>query len=168
MPGLLVAAIALVTAFPIAVVVLRRNVAIVAVLGPSMRQALATGDRVLVRRTRLGDVRTGQIVVIEKPDLDDGWISDPPCWPADGREWLIKRVAAIPGERMPAAILAAAANPAVVPAGKLVVLGDNATSSIDSRDIGLVPGERLLGVMLRPLPAATSRPPEPRARRSRL
>ncbi len=168
MRDLLVAAIALVAAVPVAVVALRRNVAIVAVVGPSMWPALATGDRVLVRRTRLGDVRTGQIVIIEKPDLDGGWVSDPPCWPADGREWLIKRVAAIPGERMPTAILGAAANPAVVPAGKLVVLGDNATSSFDSRDIGLIPGERLLGVMLRPLPAATSRPPEPLAARSRL
>ena len=32
-----------------------------------------------------------------------------------------------------------------------VVLGDNATWSYDSRAIGCIPAERLLGVMIRPL-----------------
>jgi signal peptidase I len=50
-------------------------------------------------------------------------------------------------------MVAAAAHPAgrPVPAGKLVVLGDNTARSLDSREIGYIPAERLLGVMLRPL-----------------
>lgn len=43
------------------------------------------------------------------------------------------------------------AGDARVPAGKLVVLGDNPESSMDSRSLGYVPGDRLLGVVTRPL-----------------
>lgn len=61
------------------------------------------------------------------------------------REWMIKR-AAIPGDPLPAGLPAMLAGDAQVPAGKLVVLGDNSKSSIDSRSLGYVPGDRLLGV----------------------
>jgi hypothetical protein len=36
----------------------------------------------------------------------------------------------------------------LVPPGKLVVLGDNAAWSHDSRQIGYIPGERLLGTVV--------------------
>jgi signal peptidase I len=118
-----------------------------------MQPALTAGDRVLVRRARITDVRPGQIVIFEKPDDDRGWVTQPPRWTAGRREWMIKRVAAVPGDRLPGAMVAAAAHLAgpSVPAGKLVVLGDNAARSCDSREIGYIPAERLLGVMLRRL-----------------
>jgi signal peptidase I len=151
--GYLVAIAALLAALSMGVAVLRRQIAIVTVAGSSMWPALATGDRVLVRRSKLSAVRTGQVIVIERPDRDGCWTGKPPAWPPADQEWLIKRVAAVAGEPMPDAIATATANRPgglpVVPAGKLVVLGDNAASSLDSRDIGLVPGERLLGRMLR-------------------
>jgi signal peptidase I len=133
--------------------VLRRRIAIVAIVGPSMEPALAEGDRVLVRRAGIDDVRTGQVVVLEKPDMDGSWRTEPPRWLADRREWLIKRVAALPGEQLPEGVLPGSTRPGVpvVPAGSLVVLGDNAASSFDSRRMGLIPAERLLGVMLRPM-----------------
>ncbi len=56
---------------------LRRRLAVVTVVGPSMQPTLAPGDRVLARRVDPGDVRVGQIAVIEKPG-DDG------AWPAPG------------------------------------------------------------------------------------
>lgn len=98
-------------------------------------------------------MRPGQIVIFEKPDDDRGWVTQPPRWTAGRREWMIKRVAAVPGDRLPGAMVAAAAHLAgpSVPAGKLVVLGDNAARSCDSREIGYIPAERLLGVMLRRL-----------------
>jgi signal peptidase I len=144
------AALAALAAF---VAVLRRRITVVAVIGPSMQPALAAGDRVLVRRAGISELRPGQIVVFEKPGNDGGWVTQPPRWTAGRREWMIKRVAAVPGDRLPDAILSAAAHPAgrSVPAGKLVVLGDNAARSLDSREIGYIPAERLLGVMLRPL-----------------
>lgn len=39
----------------------------------------------------------------------------------------------------------------MVPPGMFMVLGDNAAWSHDSRVIGCVPAERLLGVVIRPL-----------------
>jgi signal peptidase I len=135
------------------VVAVRRWIAIVTVAGLSMQPALAAGDRVLVRRTNIDRVRRGQIVVIEKPDADGAWPARPPRWPVDGREWLIKRVAAVPGDPAPAELLACdLVSPGqLVPSGLLAVLGDNAAVSLDSRRIGYIPAERLVGVMVRPL-----------------
>ena len=126
-----------------ALVVLRRQVAIATVAGPSMQPTLQAGDQVLVRRASLASLRPGQIVVIERPETDGTWSSGPPDWPGGGREWLIKRLAAVPGDPD--------AGGNLVPAGQFAVLGDNAAASLDSRSFGYVPAERLLGVMLRPL-----------------
>ncbi len=68
------------------------------------------------------------------------------------RVWMIKRVAAIPGEPLPDGLPAAIADATAVPAGKLIVLGDNPPMSMDSRYLGYVPGERLLGVVVGSLP----------------
>lgn len=38
-----------------------------------------------------------------------------------------------------------------MPRDMFVVLGDNAARSYDSRAIGCIPAERLLGIMIRPL-----------------
>lgn len=133
--------------------VLRRRVAVVTVAGPSMLPALADGDRLLVRRARLADLAVGQIVVFQRPHNDDSWSSELPSWPPARGEWLIKRVAAVPGDLVPPGIPAQATSDrnAVVPAGRLVVLGDNHISSYDSRSVGYIPADRLLGVVLRPI-----------------
>jgi signal peptidase I len=169
--------------------VLRRRVAIVAVVGPSMQPALMTGDRVLVRRARIGELRRGQIVVIEVPDADGRWPAEPPRWPPRQRQWgrdqwMIKRVAAVPGDRRPAGMTRVAPDGAAmppdgaamppdgaamppdgaavppddtaVPPDRFAVLGDNAANSLDSRKIGYIPAERLLGVMVRQLTPARS------------
>jgi type IV secretory pathway protease TraF len=66
---------------------------------------------------------------------------------------MIKRVAAVPGEPVPEAVwpAVAAIGGQSVPAGSLVVLGDNTADSKDSRTIGYIPADRVLGVMLHPL-----------------
>jgi len=140
-----VAAVPVVAAIATGMLALRRRLAVVAVIGPSMQPTLAPGDRVLVRRTGLSDIRTGQIVVIEKPREDGVWAAR--RRPAGPREWMIKRVAAVPGDARPQA-MPGGAGP-VVPAGRLVVLGDNPARSLDSRQIGFIPADRVLGVVVR-------------------
>jgi signal peptidase I len=39
-----------------------------------------------------------------------------------------------------------------VPDGRLIVLGDNPAKSVDSRRLGYIPGDRLLGVVISSLP----------------
>ena len=129
---------------------LRRRYAVVTVTGDSMLPGLLPGDRVLVRRTRTGRLRRGQVVVAEIPGADGDW-EGPPRGPVSRREWMIKRLAAVPGDPRPADSLPATADPAgrQVPPGKFVVLGDNPALSHDSRQIGYIPGDRVLGVAIR-------------------
>jgi len=132
----------------------RRRLAVVEVTGLSMEPVLSSGDRVLVRRARLSELRPGLIVVVEMPRLDLSYPELPPGWPPGHREWLIKRVAALPGDPLPAGVPSPGPDPdhrGPVPPGMFVVLGDNAMWSQDSRLIGCIPAERLLGVMIRPL-----------------
>lgn len=147
LPALALGALVTVTAVT-GIVLVRRAIAVVAVTGQSMEPALTAGDRVIVRRTGLQAVRAGQIVVVEAPGAWTG----PPAGRDLRRDWMIKRAAAIPGDPLPAGLPAMLAGDARVPAGKLVVLGDNPESSMDSRSLGYVPGDRLLGVVTRPLP----------------
>lgn len=156
-------ALALAAGGALAVAALRQCFAVITVTGDSMMPALAPGDRVLVRRTRAGQVRRGQIAVVEMPGPDGRWSvrhADPPA----ATPWMIKRIAAVPGDPRPDTWLPAAARPqaAVVPPGQLVVLGDNAAWSQDSRQLGYFPGDRLLGVVVHRLaasPAVAARPP---------
>jgi signal peptidase I len=146
MAELVLAPLAVVLALSVlGVVLVRRRLAVVEVAGPSMQPALSSGDRVLVRRARLSELRSGLVVVIEKPRPEGGWAGEPPSWPPGRKEWLIKRVAAVPGERRPAAVPLTGPEPDDM----FVVLGDNAARSRDSRAIGCVPADRLLGIMVR-------------------
>ena len=124
-----------------------------------MEPVLSSGDRVLVRRAGLSELRPGLVVVVEmpRPDTDESQL--PPGRPPGNREWLIKRVAALPGDPLPAGVPSPSPDPdhrGLVPPGMFVVLGDNAMWSYDSRMIGCIPAERLLGVMIRPLNGSRS------------
>ncbi|MEU4832116.1 S26 family signal peptidase [Streptosporangium sp. NPDC023615] len=140
-----------------ALAALRRRLVVVTVHGESMEPAYHDGDRVLVRRG-LTPAR-GQVIVVERPTVDDRWC-DPPRpavtagagW-TDDRDWMMKRVAALPGDPVPYDLVPALADVAekVVPPGRLVLLGDNRRASFDSRTVGYFPAERVLGVVLRPL-----------------
>jgi signal peptidase I len=128
----------------------------VTIRGASMEPTYRDNDSVLVRRTTC--LTVGQVVVVEKPTIGAEWLT-PAVRAADkatavsSREWLIKRVAAVPGDPVAPGMnpsLAAMAGP-VVPAGKLILLGDNRKASFDSRIAGYFPVERVLGVVLRRL-----------------
>lgn len=122
---------------------LRRRYIVVTVDGPSMEPTYRHGDRVLVRRIRVGAVHRGQVVVL------DGNV---------GELKLIKRAVAVPGDLVPRAEVPALrdAEENAVPADQLVVLGDNTAHSHDSRHFGYVSAQRLLGVVTRRMTAEPS------------
>ncbi len=156
----LVAALAVLSAaVAMGVRTVRRRFAVVAVSGASMQPTLSSGDRVLIRRAIIGELRTGQIVVIETPRPAAAASIHVPHWPPTPDGGLIKRIAATAGEPAPVAMVTGSTVPAepVVPAGKLAVLGDNLGSSLDSRHIGYVPADRVLGIMIRSLPTGDRR-----------
>lgn len=137
----------------------RRRYLVTTVDGTSMEPALRPGDRVLVRRTTRAGV--GQVVVLTYPRLPGTRT------PTAGRGFLIKRAVAVPGDRVPARWeypdLGGLAG-TVVPAGHLVVLGDNRATSWDSRHYGLVRRDQLIGVLVRHLRRpGDARPPRPSA-----
>jgi nickel-type superoxide dismutase maturation protease len=101
---------------------LRRRYVVATVDGLSMMPTLMPGDRLLVRRVAIRQVRRGQIVVV----LD-------PAWPS---AWVVKRVAAVHGD----------------PPSGLYVLGDNTQDSRDSRHYGYLTAGALLGVVRRSYP----------------
>ena len=127
----------------------RQRYAVVTVHGVSMKPTLREGDRLLVRRTPLHRVRKGQIVVVKRP-VPAG--RPMPIRLPEHERWLIKRAAALPGEPVPPEVTPAVVGTGThVPDDHLVVLGDNAGASVDSRTYGYIHGERLLGVVVRPL-----------------
>jgi signal peptidase I len=89
------------------------------------------------------------VIIVERPGEDGTWPA-PPSGPVGRRQWVIKRVAAVPGEPRPGNCPPASADSPerLVPAGKLVLLGDNPAWSYDSREFGYFPSDRLLGVVV--------------------
>jgi signal peptidase I len=130
----------------VAVGVLRARLVRVTVHGDSMAPTLHHGDRVLVRRTRLDALRRGDLVVFRRP-------REPTP------SWMVKRVLAAPGDPLPRTEMPNlwSYREAVVPADRLVVVGDNSSVSYDSRQFGLVHGGTVLGVVIRGAAPASTR-----------
>ncbi|MEV0198594.1 S26 family signal peptidase [Nonomuraea sp. NPDC050691] len=128
------------------VLLARRRYVVVTVVGISMAPTLGDGERVLVRRRRLEQVSKGDVVVLEPTPDPTGRIPPGPTGP-DGRRWNIKRVIALPGDLVPPGV-PVEGDVERVPAGALVVYGDN-ERSFDSRQRGFFHADRLLGVVLR-------------------
>jgi signal peptidase I len=147
------AAVCLTTAFAAA----RRFFVVVRVTGTSMLPAFGPQDRVLVRRGTGTRMRAGAVAVLAEPRDVLSWRLTSPATPALGEvTWVIKRIAAVPGDAVPESVRAAASRADVVPDGMLVVLSDNPEGN-DSRRWGFIPASRVLGpVVLRiPVPPAS-------------
>jgi signal peptidase I len=127
---------------------LRRNYLLVTVSGISMQPGLRPGDRLLVRRVRPELIKVGQIAVLCQPPADRRG-PRPHADSPDGL--LIKRVAAVPGDLVPAVCHASLSLPERVPPDNFIVLGDNPDRSYDSRLAGLIPADLLFGVAVRQL-----------------
>lgn len=141
----------------IAATFLARRFVVIRVDGESMEPTYRHGDRVLVRRGAA--FRRDQVVVIERPAVPalaqtrrrltrTGQVALP------ARHWLIKRVAAMPGDPVPFLGTSMESGPgdrppgrrdALVPDGRLVLLGDNSDHSVDSRHVGYFPTHLVLG-----------------------
>ncbi len=130
-----------------------RRYAVVDVQGSSMEPTLRHGERVLVRRVPESGVRTGDIIVVERFAPDDQERHARLPGRLAHRAWVIKRAVAVAGDPVPGSVAYAAgvAPGTAVPAGCLVVLGDNRAHSTDSRVWGYLPADRLLGVVRRRL-----------------
>lgn len=128
------AVVLLVCALGVLIWQMRRRLLLVTVDGHSMAPAYQPGDRLLALR-RTGRLRTGDVVIF--------------TWPPAGVGLLVKRVAALPGDPVPAVLRAAGAPaaPQPVPPGYVVVLGDG-PGSVDSREWGLLPLARIDGVVI--------------------
>ncbi|KAA9376051.1 S26 family signal peptidase [Microbispora cellulosiformans] len=138
----------------------RRRLVVIRVAGTSMVPTYQPGDRVLIRRGGRAALRRGQVVVFRRLPPDNTDLPDNTGLPnSTGRpavlretSWLIKRIAAVPGDAVPDQVAAGvhAAPGESVPAGRLVVLGDGPVSN-DSRHWGYLPMDEVLGVVIRSL-----------------
>jgi signal peptidase I len=133
----------LVATVAVGVGTLRWCYAVVTVHGPSMEPALTDGDRLLARRCGLRRLRPGQLVIFHEPGLPGrrrpAWLTG-----ASRDRWVVKRVAAIPGDPVPVSVRPAVGGTEIVPPRMIVVLGD-ATRSQDSRQWGFIPAGAILG-----------------------
>lgn len=143
------AAASLITGFAVA----RRILVVVRVTGTSMLPAFGPDDRVLVRRGAGGRLRPGRVAVLAEPADVLSWRLAPPAAPGlDEVTWVIKRIAAVPGDSVPGSVREAASRADIVPAGMLVVLSDNPAGN-DSRRWGFIPVSRVLGPVVLRIPA---------------
>ena len=119
-----------------ALVVLRRRYVVARVWGHSMSPTFHDGERVVATRRR--HYRVGDVIVFR------------PRAAATDVVWRIKRIAAVAGDPVPAWL---ETDHPVVPAGRVVVVGDNTGHSEDSRQLGYIDTARVAGaVPHRPAP----------------
>lgn len=122
-----------------------------------MTPTLRDGERVVVRCRPLKKLGRGDVVVLRPPrptgpPFPGAAITGAAGRHRDGAGWNIKRVAALPGDPVPADIAGAEAR-GTVPPGSLVVFGDG-PDSIDSRHRGYFDGDQVLGIAIRRLGGA--------------
>lgn len=137
--------LAAVAAMALALAAVRWRYSVVTVRGASMAPDLVDGDRVLVRRCGLRGLRHGQLVIFREPKPGQ---RTRPAWltgAAAKNTWVIKRVAALPGDPVPESVRSATGDTDVVPPQCLVVLGSPSFSR-DSRHWGFIPARQVLGV----------------------
>lgn len=107
---------------------------LVTVRGGSMQPTFRDGDRLLVRRNGSRAVRRHALIVL--------------AYAPSSNELMVKRVAAGPGDEVPHGM---PVPDRLVPPGHLLVVGDNAAGSADSRRAGYYLTESVVGAVIRRL-----------------
>ncbi|MGP4100133.1 S26 family signal peptidase [Nonomuraea sp. KM90] len=122
----------------------RRNTVLVTVAGHSMEPTLRDGDRVLVRRRKVTQLKLADIVVLDPPGtvVEAGAVQRSP---SAGLQ--VKRLVGLPGQPVPPRMRAAVKSDRV-PAGTVLVLSDNLRHGLDSRVWGPYPAGGVVGVVL--------------------
>jgi signal peptidase I len=133
------AVLAVATAAGVALAWTRRRLVLITVRGNSMTPTYADGQRLLLRR---GGYAPADVVVFRSP-----------LAAREGIRFMVKRVAAMPGDPVPADMAGQTAV-TVVPPGRLLVRSD--AGGLDSRHFGLVDHAHVLGRICAPHPG-----PEP-------
>lgn len=137
------------------VFLLRTRLAVVRVRGTSMLPTLRPGDRVLVRHRTLSGLalrlRVGMVIVVRSPATTPAPRGTWPVAPRLGWDrWIIKRVAALPGDAVPRVMSEATGGAVTVPELKLLVSADNPTGT-DSRQWGFIAISDVLGPVVKRL-----------------
>jgi signal peptidase I len=136
-----------VVAAAVSALVARHALVLITVSGGSMSPTYADGEKLLVRRGGHRRPQVGDVVVFRHPQLARA-MARPDV------DWLVKRVVAVDGDRVPDEIRHAIGGSdaaGAVPSGFLLVRGDN-PQSLDSRHFGYVPVADVLGVSVRRRP----------------
>jgi signal peptidase I len=143
----------------------RHTYLLVTIQGASMEPTYHAGEQVVVRRKPPRQVRRSEVaVLLDLESVRGNWpdevglrvrkrsVLGQLTWPC-----MIKRVVAVPGDPLPREQVPALrdAPESFVPPGKVVLLGDNAAASYDSREHGYFSAENLVGTVVRRLPAGT-------------
>ena len=144
--------LAVVVVVLVALVVLRRRYVVARVWGHSMSPTFHDGERVVATRRR--HYRVGDVIVFRPrsdASLSGVRVAEPPArGEAPDVAWRIKRIAAVAGDPVPAWL---ETDHPVVPAGRVVVVGDNTGHSEDSRQLGYIDTASVAGaVPHRPAP----------------
>lgn len=124
---------------------------LVIVEGPSMQPTLATGERVFVEKVSklFNGVDLGQVVIVKYPDRDGAYVKRVVGLPGDeiavknGR--LIRNGSIIEEDYTKDALMDFNFEPIIVPENSYYVMGDNRNDSLDSRSLGAIPQEDIIG-----------------------
>jgi signal peptidase I len=120
--------------------VMRSAFVIVRVRGSSMEPTLRDGDRILA--VRYLPVRRNRVVVVRADQRIQ------PI-PVEAGGYLVKRVHAVPGDVVPAREYPSLSSTPKVPNGCLILRGDNADHSFDSRHAGYFSTADVRGIAIR-------------------
>jgi signal peptidase I len=115
------------------VIRLRSRYLRVTVVGRSMAPTFAPGDRILVRRAGLAQLHVGDVIVFREA----------------GGSLLLKRLVAMPGDRVPGPLTAKLGADSIVPLNSLLVLGDATERGNDSTHFGYLPAQAVVGIAAR-------------------
>jgi signal peptidase I len=110
-----------------------------------MAPTFEPGDRILVRRAGLAQLRVGDVIVFREA----------------GGSLLLKRLVAVPGDKVPDPLTAKLGADSIVPVDSLLVLGDATERGNDSTHFGYLPAQAVVGIAARNCAAGNQTSPLP-------